>query len=154
MQSVETTIVRTGGASDGTTTIAQKIVTTANAKWVTPFRSIPVTFWNETVGSAITVTLQGIWGGGAVPNNDDIWLEVEYPGDASFPTGSFANDGKASNLATNAAQTAGSGTWGGSTTKFSLDVTITPQNKGPITLYVICGAASSTFYIDPKPIVT
>jgi hypothetical protein len=33
-QTAETTIVRTGGASDGTTTLSQKIVTTANSKWV------------------------------------------------------------------------------------------------------------------------
>jgi hypothetical protein len=151
-ETVETTIVRTGGASDGTTPISKKIVTSANTKFNNPYRSKPIVFWNESL-SAIAITLQGIWGGGAVPNNDDIWLEVEYPTDASYPTGGYANDGKASNLATNAAQTAGSGTWGGSTTKFSLDVTVTPANKGPIWLTVCCGAASSTFYVDPKPAV-
>lgn len=154
VKSVETTIVRTGGATDGTTTIAHKIVTTANASQAKPFRSQPIVFWNETVGSAITITLQGIWGGGAVPDNDEVWMEVGYPGATDTPLYSFANDGKASPLATEAAQTAGSGTWGGSTTAFSLDVTVTPQNKGPITLWPMVGLASGTFYIDPKPIVT
>src|SRR4029078_12664558 len=77
-QSVETTVVRTGGASDGTTPIAWKLSTTANAEWEFPLEAPPITIWNEVVGTPITVTLQGIWGGGAVPNNDDIWIDVEY----------------------------------------------------------------------------
>jgi hypothetical protein len=31
--------------------------------------------------------------------------------------------------------------------------TFTPQEKGPLTIYVRAAKASSTFYIDPKPIV-
>lgn len=151
--STETTIVRTGGASDGTTPIAHKIVTGADAKWINPFRSKPIIFWNEGT-SAITVTLEGIWGGGAVPNNDDIWFEAEYLDDASTPLGAIATTGKASHLAAGAPIAAGSGTWGGSTTKFAMSATFTPDKKGPIALYVKAGAASSTFYIDPKPVVT
>ncbi|RWC10775.1 MAG: hypothetical protein EOS52_23690 [Mesorhizobium sp.] len=45
----ETTIVRTtGGATDGTTPIAQKIVTTANSSVVFPFQSIPIAIWNDS----------------------------------------------------------------------------------------------------------
>ena len=98
----------------------------------------------------MTATVQGIWGGGAVPNNDDIWCDVEYLGSSGSPLASFVNDGKADILASNAAQDAGSGTWGGSTTKFKLNVTFTPQQKGWILLRVKAAKASSTFYIDPK----
>lgn len=146
----ETVIVRTGGASDGTTAIAWKIVTTANAHLPVPFEAPPIAIWNDTTGSAVTATIQGIWGGGAVPNDDEIWVEAEYLGDASSPLGSFVNDSKANILAAGAGQGAGAGTWGGSTTKFALAVTFTPQQKGWVLLRVKAAKASSTFYIDPK----
>lgn len=153
-QTVETTIVRTGGASDGATPVAAKLVTTANSKWYMPFEALPLVIWNDVIGVSRVVTVEGIWGGGAVPNNDDIWIDVEYLGSASFPTGSFATSSKADLLATNAALTAGTGTWGGSTTKFKTSVTITPQQKGPIYVYVKAATASTTFYIDPKPVLS
>ena len=150
----ETTIVRSGGASDGTTALAWKIVTTSECNYSLPFECPPIAIWNDTTGSAVTATVEGIWGGGAVPNDDDIWLEVEYLGDASSPQGSFVNDGKADLLATAAAQTASSETWGGSTTKFKLGVSFTPQQKGWIYAWVKCAKASSTFYIDPLVTLT
>ena len=88
MLTEETTIVRTGGASDGTTPIAWKIVTTANCTYSMPFECPPIAIWNDTVGSAVTATVEGIWGGGAVPNDDECFLEVEYLGDASSPLAS------------------------------------------------------------------
>lgn len=145
----ETTIVRTGGASDGTTPIAWKIDTTATCTYLMPFECPPIAIWNDTTGSARTATVEGVWGGGAVPNDDDIWLEVEYLGDASSPQGSFVNDGKADLLATAAGQTSSSETWGGSTTKFKLNVSFTAQQKGWIYARVKCAKASSTFYVDP-----
>jgi hypothetical protein len=154
MQTTETTIVRTGGASDGTTPIAWKIITTANSKRYKPFEALPISIWNETTGSAITLTVQGIWGGGAVPTNADIWMDVEYLGTSGFPLGGFASSGPADQLAAGTNLSAGSGTWGGSTTKFTLSKQITPQEKGPITVYIKAALASSTFYIDPKITVT
>lgn len=145
----ETTIVRTGGASDGTTSLAWKIDTTADCHYSVPFQCPPIAIWNDTTGSAVTATVEGIWGGGAVPNDDDVWLDVEYLGDASSPLGSFVNDGKANLLATAAGQTSSSEIWGGSTTKFKLAVAFTPQQKGWIYARVKCAKASSTFYIDP-----
>lgn len=152
--SIENTIILTGGASDGTNGFSHKIVTTTNAKWTNPFRSDPIQFWQEAVGSPVTVTLQGIWGGGAVPNNDDIWIEVEYLGSSGTPISTLISCTKANTLAANAALSAGAGTWGGSTTKFAMAVTFTPQTKGPVTVYVLAGAASQTFYVDPKPVVS
>jgi hypothetical protein len=150
----ETTIVRTGGASDGTTPIAWKIVTTANCNYSESFECPPIAIWNDVTGSSVTATIEGIWGGGAVPNDDECWLEVEYLGNASSPQGSFVNDGKADLLATAAAQTSSSETWGGSTTKFKLAVTFTPQQKGWIYARVKCAKPSSTFYIDPLVTLT
>jgi hypothetical protein len=149
-QTTETTIVRTGGATDGTTPISWKLVTTANSKLHLPFEALPISIWNETTGSAITLTIEGIWGGGAVPTNADIWMDVEYLGTSGFPLGNFATSGPADQLAAGTNLTASSETWGGSTTKFKLTKTITPQEKGPITVYIKAATASTTFYIDPK----
>lgn len=146
----ETTIVRTGGASDGTTPLAWKIVTTANSSWSIPFESPPIAIWNDTTGSSVTATVEGIWGGGAVPNDDDIWIEVEYLGSSGSPLGSFVNDSKADILATAAGQTSSSETWGGSTTKFKMAASFTPQQKGWVLVRVKAAKASSTFYVCPK----
>lgn len=146
----ETTIVRSGGATDGTTPVSHKIVTTANATRSFPFESLPCAIWNDTVGSSVTVTIYGIWGGGAVPNNDDIWIEAEYLGSSGSPLSSFVNSGKVDGLASNAALSSDASTWGGSTTAFKTSVTFTPQQKGLIYITVKAAKASSTFYVDPK----
>ena len=58
-------------------------ITTANCNYSLPFECPPIAIWNDTTGSAVTATVEGIWGGGAVPLDDEIWLDVEYLGDAS-----------------------------------------------------------------------
>lgn len=157
-QTVETTIVRTGGATDGTTPIAWKAVTTSVAAYHLPFCMKPLAIWNDTTGANVTVTVYGIWGGGAVPNNDDIWMEVHYHGSASTPQATVnQSNRKATLLTTAAGQASDTSTWGGSTTKFKMSVTLSspqPQLKGPIYVYIFCGKASSTFYIDPKPVLS
>ncbi len=156
-QTVETTIVRTGGATDGTTPISWKIVTSANSKWVLPFEAIPITIWNNTVSaSTFTVTMFGIWGGGAVPNNDDIWFDVEGLGTASFPLGTITTTSKADNLAAGSPLTTdGTSVWGGSTTAFKIvSGAITMQSKGYLNIYVRAAKASNTFYIDPLVVLT
>ena len=148
----ETTIVMSGGASDGTTPISWKIVTSANSHW--PFWCPPISVWNETVDTPITVTIEGVWGGGAVPLNTEIWIDVEYLGTSGFPLGSEATSGNANSLVTGTSVSAGSGTWGGSTTTFAMSATFTPAEKGPLTIVVKAAKPSSTFYIDPKPFIT
>jgi hypothetical protein len=148
-QVVETTIVRTGGASDGTTGISWKIVTTANPIWNTPFECIPIAIWNSNTAGTHTVTVFGIWGGGAVPNNDQIWADVEYLGTASFPQGVLATATKVNGLASGAALGTDTSTWGGSTTPFKITVSITPTMIGYLNIVVKAATASTTFYIDP-----
>lgn len=153
-QTTETTIIRTGGASDGTMPISWKIVTSSGISWGFPFEAMPISIWNETTGSLVTLTLQGIWGGGSVPNNDDIWMDLEVLSSSSYPLASLVTTNKVTALTTAAALPAGSGTWGGSTTKFALTASFTPTEKGPITIYVRAAKPSSTFYIDPKPLIS
>jgi hypothetical protein len=149
----ETTIVRTGGATDGTTPIAWKIITTARPSWADPFESQPIYIWNEST-SSITVTIEGIWGGGAVPLNDEIWIEVRYLGDAASPQGSFAHTTKADSLATGANTTASAESWGGSTTAFKMAATFTPAQKGALSIVIKAAKVSTTFYVDPEPAIS
>jgi hypothetical protein len=149
-QTTETTIVRAGGASDGTTPVSWKFVTTANVNWVTPFISFPIAVWNDTVLVSKTITIFGIWGGASVPNNDDIWIELFYLGSTAAPLGFYVNTSKSDGLATGTALPSDSSTWGaGSTTPFKMTISITPQLKGPVNLVIKAAKPSSTFYIDP-----
>ena len=156
-QTIETTIVRTGGATNGTTPIAWKIVTGVGCVFTLPFISLPISAWNDTAASSRTITLYGIWGGGAVPTNADIWFEVNFMGSSATPIGSFATCGLANVLAAETNLTTDSSTWGGSTTKFKMSVTLSapqPSMKGPIYITIKAAKVSSTFYIDPKPVIT
>lgn len=152
-QTTETTIVRTGGATDGTTGFSHKVVTSTSAVRLQPYELIPIAIWNDTTGSAKTITVEAI--ASAVLNNDECWMEVEYLGDTSFPTGSKVSTYKTNILATGAANTTSTSTWGGALTgKFKMAATITPQQKGPIAVYVRVAKASTTVYIDPFITVT
>jgi hypothetical protein len=153
----ETAIVRAGGASDGTTAIAWKFVTVATAIKEAAFMSIPITFWNDSTGGAPRIiTIEGVWDDAATPLNTDIWLEVSYLGTNGFPLAKFVSTTLADNLATSATNyPPGDGTWtGGMIMTFAMSVTITPMEKGPVTIYVRAAKPSATFYIDPRPIVT
>lgn len=98
----ETTIIRTGGASDGTTGISWNISTTANVVWVNPFECFPISEWNDTVGSSVTVSLHGIVNSAAVPANDFIWFDLLVMGSGSSPLGTIISGSKANILASDA----------------------------------------------------
>jgi hypothetical protein len=151
----ETTCVRTGGASDGTTTYSWKVVPTASNNIVWAFECPPITFWNETVGSAITLTIEGYWSGGAVPTTADIWMDVECLGTASEMLGTFTSNGIADVLASGTNHTSSTESWGaGGTTKFKMSTTITAQEKGPVSVYIKYANVTETVYIDPKIVVS
>jgi hypothetical protein len=111
-ETTETSIVRTGGAVDPTGQAqARKIVTSANAQWLRPFKAEPYAIYNGTVGSALTATVYGTVNAGALPNNDDIWAEFEYLGSATDPKGTIVTTTKSSVLASSAAVASDSSTW-------------------------------------------
>lgn len=150
----ETAIVRTGGATNGVTPTSWKITTTANSRWYFPFESFPIAIWNSTTGASVTVTVYGVWCGAAVPNKDDIWIEVQYLGASTSPISSEATSGKANGFVANAACSSDTSTWGGSTTPLKMSVTVTPQLADDIYVTVKAAKASSTFYIDPQPVLS
>lgn len=148
----ETTIVRDSGASDGTTAISRKMVTTANSKFYSPLVSDPIAVWLETLSST-TVTVEVVTDGVTL-TDAEAWIEVEYLGTSGFPISSIASDSAANILATPANQTSSSETWTttGLTTpvKQKLAVTFTPAEKGPAMIRVHLAKASTTMYFCPK----
>jgi len=154
----ETTIVRTGGASDGTTGLSWKMVSGSNVAYPTGALASPEAVrWNDTTGSSITVTVEVVTDNVTL-TDAECWLEVQYLGTSGFPLGAFARDVKADVLASAANQTSSSVTWTttGLTTpvKQKLSVSFTPQEKGFIHAVVKLAKASATVYVCPKLDVT
>lgn len=154
----EITIVRADGASDGTTPLVWKMVSTANAEYpMLPLESPEVVQWNDTTGSAITATVE-IVTDNVTLTDAECWLEVQYLGTSGYPLGAFVSDAKADVLATAANQTSSSETWTttglGTPVKQKLSVTFTPQEKGFIHAVVKVAKASTTVYVDPLLVIT
>lgn len=156
----ETTIVRTGGASDGTTAQAWKITTGADAEYpAVVIRTPEIVAWNDTTGSSVTATVEIVHdsqgaGSGSKFQDDEIWLEVMYLGTSGVPLGSWIRDCKADVLAAAANQADSTETWTttGLTTpvKQKLSVTFTAQEKGFVHARVVMAKASKTCYVCPK----
>lgn len=148
----ETTIIRTGGASDNVTGISWGITTTANSKWIMPFDAFPIAIWNPTTGSDVIVTLYGIWNAAVVPNKDEIWVEVEYLGDTT-PTalGKYKSGSKTNILASGSGQAADTSAWDSlvtarqNTHAYSVgDVYKSANNSGRIFFVTTAGTSSGS----------
>lgn len=160
----EITIVRTGGASDGTRPLSWKMASSANAlyKFLT-LESPEIVIWNETVGSSVTATIEIVHdsqgaGTGSDLQDDEIWLEAQYLGTSGFPLSVFANNAKTDYKATAADHPNSAEPWTttGLTTpvKQYLSVSFTPQEKGFIHLKVVLAKASKIVYVCPKPTIS
>lgn len=149
----ETIIVRTGGASDGTTTISRQMVSSANSKIYSPLVLDDIVKWNDTVGSALTAAVEIITDNVTL-TDAECWIEVEYLGTSGVPLSSLANDRMTDPVfGTPANQTSSSETWTttGLTTpvKQVLSASFTPQEKGPVRVRVMLAKPSTTVYVDP-----
>ena len=148
-ETTETTIVRVGGATDPAGQVqSRKIVTTANAQWLRPFKAQPYAIWNATTTGSITATVYGV--AASLPLNDEIWAEFEFLGSGSSTLGSVVTTTKSNVLATGASVASDASTWGGGTTPFKLTATLTPGQAGYIHARVRAAKASATYYIDPQ----
>lgn len=148
----ETTVVRTGGATDGTTAVSRKMVSTANARFYSPLESDWIIYWANTTGST-TITIPVVTDNVTL-TDAECWVEAEYLGTSSFPLGVFTSDRAADVLAAGANQTTdGTSTWTttglGTPVKQSLSVTFTTTGKGLIRARVCLAKASTTAYFDP-----
>jgi hypothetical protein len=110
-ETTDTTVTRVGGAADPTGQAqSRKIVTTANSQWLRPFKAEPYAIWNPRTAANVVVTVCGN-AVGALPNNDDIWLEVEYLGSSASPLGTIVTTTKSNVLAANAAVPSDASSW-------------------------------------------
>jgi hypothetical protein len=154
----ESTIVRQGGQSDGTTTLSYKMVSNANAKQICPLDSMEWVHYIAAaqVGSSRTLTIELVHDSVTALKDNEIWLEAMYLGTSGVPLGTIGSEG-IDVLATGASQTSSSTTW--TTTgltnpnKQKLVFTFTPQEEGYIHYTVRLGKASYTVYVDMKPTV-
>ena len=149
----ETTIVRDGGASDGTTPQSWKMVSSANTvDNINPLISPPIQSWTESTTSK-TFTVECIVDSAANLQNDEVWMEFEYPINNTDGLGGFARD-KCAMLGAPADKSTSAVTWNGTggmanPNKFKCAVTVTPGKKGPITARICLAKASTTIYVDP-----
>jgi len=148
----ETTIVRTGGASDGTTGISCKMVSSAGClENMFALESIPFLGWTSSTTEK-TFTIEFIHDSATALQDDEIWMELEYPADGTSGLGAIAKS-KCAVLGTPADTADSSETW--TTTGLTnpntrkLSVTVTPGKAGPICARVYLAKPSTTVYIDP-----
>ena len=160
----ETTLVKTGGASDGDTPLSWKMATSADAEYPLHVLRSPEIFSERitSVGSAKTITIDIAHNLAAPLKDDEIWVEVQYLGQPGSPQqwlpSSFISDAKADVLAAAADQASSSATWADgsppTSTKQKLEVTFTPQAEGVAICTVCMAKASSTVYVDPVAQIT
>jgi len=150
----ETTIVATGGATDGTTRISWKMASNADAEWThQTLDSAEIVQWNETT-SSITATIEIVHDSLTNMTDQQIWMEVQYLGTSGTPLALFIDDAAADYITAAADQADSSAAW--TTTGLTnpntqkLNVTFTPNEKGFIHVVVKLAVASKTVYIDPK----
>ena len=163
VETTETSITRVGGAADPAGQAqSRKIVTTTNSQWLRPFRAEPYAIWNAVTGANVTVTVYGTINSGTLPNNDEVFLEVEYLGSSSQPLGTIKTTTKANVLAANAAVASDGSTWNGGGSgagwsPFKLTTTLSspqPGMAGYIHVRVRAAKASTTYYLDPQIVLS
>jgi hypothetical protein len=152
-----TSVLRTGGASDGTTPISWQVITSANAGMypINAHETPEIVAYNSTVGSSVTVSVEIAQDSAAAALTDkECWLEVQYLGTSGTPLALFASEGNANPLpaASGVAQTTSSEAWTGLTspTRQVLLVSVTPQEVGFIHAVVRVAKASTTVFVCPK----
>jgi hypothetical protein len=118
-QSTSVTVYRTSGASQpDSQAVGWNINTNSSAKRLMPFQAIPISAWNATTGSSVTATIYGIVDAAAIPTNAQIWADIYYLGNASYPLMSVLSTAPATVLTTASNLTADTSAWdAGATTR-------------------------------------
>lgn len=154
----ETTVVRAGGASDGATPLSWAMTSNDNAKSPLLFTlaSPEIVRWNDTTGSAITVTIEIV--SNEPLDNKQCWIEVQYLGTAGYPLGSLISSAPANLLGLSTALASSSEEWAtaGITGPWrqKISVTFTPQERGYVHAVVRLAEPNTKVYVDPLLTIT
>lgn len=153
----ETTIVRSGARTDGTTNVSWKVTTGTDAQYASNLVRCPDIFvWNETTGSSVTVKIPFVHDDATDAKTNEIGMDIFYAGTSGFPLYLLASTDESvlASFASHADATSDDN-WG--STGFSneneqrMSLSFTPQEKGFIIIRVKVYEASKTIYIDPDP---
>jgi hypothetical protein len=146
-----------GAASDGVNGFSFKMASSANAMdGILALESPLITAWNGLTGSH-TFTINCILDSATDLTNADIWMELEYPVDATSGLGALITD-RVVPLGAPANKSASTSAWTGTGTlthpnKFECQVTATPGKAGPVTARILLSKPSITVYVDPVLVV-
>ncbi len=153
----ETTIVKTNGATDGTTPISWLVSSNAKTKWSHQFVETPeIVRWNTTVGSAITCTID-VLGSVTTLTNRQLWGEWQYLGISGRPLSLFARNTTTYN-APSSYQSISAANWTSTgitnPVRQLVSTSITPQEVGFIHAKVMLAHSSFSLYVDPVITIT
>jgi hypothetical protein len=150
----ETTKVKSGGATDGTTNFSLKLVSLSpGPSFHSPLRSPPIRMYNDATGSSVTLSIDILHDNVTLLKDNEVWVEVEYLTDSGDPLGSIVTSRTADDLTTPANQGTSSASW--TTTGMTnpnmqkLSVAFTPQMKGWVRARVALAKPGYTIYVDP-----
>ncbi len=146
----ETTTVRSGGASDGSTTISWKATPTSST-FATPLMLPYIMTWYPGSGASVTASIQ--IASTVTLYTDDIWIELEYQSSATSPISTLASG--RSLIGGRVAYTTSAASWGGSQSVFQvLSIAFTPMVKGVVRARVCIAKAGTVIYVDPMMTMT
>jgi len=152
---VDTSIYRTGGYAPASSAQSWLMESNANAvEFRAPLR-IKLADLVADTSSAATFTVHIVFDSATDLQDDEIWIEVEYPDDttAAFH---FEDDRAADILATPANQASSSESWtgtGGFSNENKQQCAVTTTNtgkEGPTTVYICLAKPSTDVYVCPK----
>ncbi|WP_180125632.1 hypothetical protein [Rhodoferax sp. BLA1] len=149
----ETTVVRADGASDGSTPLSWRMLSSGNARRVFAGVQTPeIVVWNEVVGSPVTLTLE-ILTNGVTLKDSDLWAQCVYLGMSGRPLGVRMTT-EPSILSSGVALASSAAAWTttGITTpiKQKVTLTFTPKEKGFVSAIIKLARADTTVYVCPK----
>lgn len=149
----DTTVVRNGGATDGTQQLSWKMVRATAGNTSYPLAAViggELELWCDNTGSR-TVTVYLAHDQAAIAKNDQVWIEVRYAVDSGDPLGAEASSAKADVLASGSDLTADTSDWDdGATTRanstlYATGVVLkTSSNPGRVFLVTTGGTTSGS----------
>jgi hypothetical protein len=149
----ETTIIRSGGASDGVTPISWKMATNTYAHFLGPLATPWVATWVDSVGDGLTVQMEALLDANSSLLDREVWMETVVMATSGTPMGSFARTNtlgvfSGTNVATSAAEWVTTGLTNPFKHKFTQIVT--PMIKGLVTARICVAKDKLNLYVDPK----